>query len=232
MMTTRWALATAAAVTLVAAACAGPVAQETPSTPPSADAPVALFLGDSYAQGTGLSESELPTRWTTVLSGRAGWSEINAGCNGSGYTRRGGVCATNYVERVPALANADPDIVIVSGGVNDLSASRELIDMRVPETFTALREAFPEAQIYAVNGIYYTGLVTPALLAYLNEAVEHAVTEVGGSYVDIGEPLLGHPELMGPDTLHPNSAGHALITDLTLQELSRVGGPVPSPSDT
>ncbi|WP_061962962.1 SGNH/GDSL hydrolase family protein [Demequina aurantiaca] len=231
-MTTRWALATAAAVTLVAAACAGPATQETSPAAPSADAPVALFLGDSYAQGTGLSEADLHARWTTVLSARAGWAEVNAGCNGSGYTRRGGVCASNYVERVPALAEADADIVIVSGGVNDLSASRELIDMRVPETFKALRESFPEAQIYAVNGIFYTGLVTPALLAYLNEAIEHAVTEAGGHYLDIGEPLLGHPELMGPDTLHPNPAGHAKIADLTLAELSRVGAPVPSPSES
>lgn len=231
-MTTRWAVATAAAATLVAAACAGPVPVEPPYVPPaataSADAPVTLFLGDSYTEGTGLATADLEARWPTVLASRLGWQEVNEGCNGSGYTRRGGACANNYVERLAMLGDVDPDIIIVSGGVNDLRATESLIDKRVRETFFALREAFPDARIYAVNGIYYTGPVTPPLLSYLNESVSYAVNQVGGKYLNIGDPLLGHSELMAEDGLHPNSAGHTLIADLTLAELRRVGAFEPS----
>lgn len=222
-MTRRWTLAVAAAATLLVAACAGPATQAPPPATASADAPVALFLGDSYTEGSGLATDELSTRWATVLAKRLDWTEVNAGCNGSGYTRPGAACGNNYVERLPSLEEVDPDVIIVSGGVNDLGATEDLIDTQVRETFKALHETFPEAELYAVNGIYYMGPVTPPLLAYLNEAVAHATAQAGGTYLDIGDPLLGHPELMGPDGVHPNPAGHELIADLTQSALERSG---------
>lgn len=229
-MTGRWAIVVTATVALVAAACTGPVSSEPKPPTTSADAPVTLFLGDSYTEGTELAAADEDARWSTVLAERQGWVEVNAGCTGSGYTRRGGVCDNNYVERLASLSDVDPDIIIVSGGVNDLSATQQLIDTRVRETFAALRETFPEARIYAVNGIYYTGLMTPSLLAHLNESVSHAATQAGGTYLDIGDPLLGHPELMADDGIHPNPTGHALIADLTQSAFERVGAFEPAPS--
>lgn len=222
-MSSRLATIAAAAAVLLVAACSGPTTATTEPSAASADAPVTLFLGDSYTEGSGLATEDLPTRWSTVLAARLGWTEVNAGCNGSGYTRPGSVCGNNYVERLPLLADAAPDVIIVSGGVNDLGATELMIDTQVREIFTALRETFPDAELYAVNGIYYTGTETPPLLAYLNESVSHAVTLAGGTYLDIGDPLLGHPELMGPDRVHPNPAGHELIADLTQDALDRAG---------
>lgn len=224
-MRSRWAIV-AAAMTLLAAGCASPAPNATPSPSPtaaSADAPIALFLGDSYTEGTALAPADLGYRWATALAQRLSWEEVNAGCNGSGYTRRGGVCGNNYQELIPQLADVNPDIIIVSGGVNDLRATPQLIDTQIRETFATLRETFPAARLYAVNGIYYTGDVTPPLLAHLNESVALAADQVGGTYLDIGEPLLGHPELMAADELHPNPKGHALIADLTQAALNRAG---------
>jgi len=227
-MKSRWPIVAAALMTLLAAGCASqaPNATASPSTSltaASANDPVTLILGDSYTEGTALAPDDLQYRWATALAQRLGWEEVNAGCNGSGYTRRGGVCGNNYLERIPQLATVKPDIIIVSGGVNDLSATPQLIDTQVRDTFTVLRETFPAARLYAVNGIYYTGVDTPPLLARLNESVALEVDHAGGTYLDIGEPLLGHPELMAGDGLHPNPAGHALIADLTEAALTRAG---------
>lgn len=218
----RWTLAASAAAALIATGCAGPTAPAAQPTTASADAPVVLFLGDSYTEGTGLATEDLPTRWSTVLSGRQSWTEINAGCNGSGYTQRG-VCGTTYAERLAFLSDVDPDIVIVSGGVNDLGATEQLIDTQVSETFVDLRQTFPDVPLYAVNGIFYTGDATPPLLTHLNESVAREVAKVGGMYLAIGDPLLGEPELMASDGLHPNPAGHALIADLTESALKQAG---------
>ncbi|WP_430868306.1 SGNH/GDSL hydrolase family protein [Demequina aurantiaca] len=220
-MRIRWPLVAVAAATLVAAGCAGQPAPVAEPATASADAPVVLFLGDSYTEGTGLATEDLQSRWSTVLADRRGWQEVNAGCNGSGYTRPGATCGNTYAERLPSLDASDPDIVIVSGGVNDLGATPETIDSQVSQTFTELRDTFPGAQLYAVNGIYYTGNETPPLLDYLNESVSSAVTRVEGTYLNIGDPLLGHPELMARDGLHPNPAGHLLIADLTQSALQQ-----------
>ena len=37
--------------------------------------------------------------------------------------------------------------------------------------------------------------------------------------IDIGEPLLGDPELLAPDGLHPSVAGHAVIAARVRAEL-------------
>ena len=114
-------------------------------------------------------------------------------------------------------------MIIVSGGVNDLGASRVTMVDFVDRTLAELRSAFPEAQIVAVGGIFYTGDERPAALQYLNDQVARMATEVGGTYIDIGEPLLGHPELMAPDGLHPNAEGHALIAQLTERAMVEAG---------
>lgn len=216
-------LAVAAAVILGLAGCSGSSASDARPSAIADEAPVALFLGDSYTEGMGLAADELDSRWSAVLADRLGWRERNAGCSGSGYSTRGPECSDNYGERVAELADADPDVVIVSGGVNDLYESADVIDASVRDTYAALRSAFPEARIYAVNGIYFHGDETPEILLRLNESVKHWSGDSDAVFLDIGEPFLGHPELLGDDRVHPNPAGHEVLADLTQAELERVG---------
>jgi acyl-CoA thioesterase-1 len=200
--------------------CAASVAEPDLRAPSPASAEItALFLGDSYTEGTGLTPDQVPLRWSTGLAQQMGWREVNAGCNGSGYTRPGLRCGNTYEERVALLTDPVPDVVVVSGGVNDLGASRERITAGVNATYATLRETFPHATIYAVGGIYYTGDARPELLQFLNDAVEAAAEREDALFIDIGEPLLGRPELMAVDGLHPNAEGHAVIKDLILAAL-------------
>jgi lysophospholipase L1-like esterase len=194
-----------------------PEATAPPSPEPASSLPTALFLGDSYTAGTGLTADQLPSRWPTRVSEAMGWQEANFGCNGSGYTARGQRCGNSYVTRIPLLEDLDPEFVFVSGGVNDFLSGEEEVTAAIDQTFTDLRAAFPDAQMFAVGSIFYTGDERPEPLQRLNDAVESAAASVDAEYADIGEPLLGRPDLMAPDGLHPNPEGHAVIADLTLE---------------
>ncbi|PKQ26961.1 MAG: hypothetical protein CVT64_00470 [Actinobacteria bacterium HGW-Actinobacteria-4] len=216
----NFAFAAAAAGAVALSGCVPTQPEPTAPKPTPASAEITvLFLGDSYTEGTGLTPDEVPLRWSTQLAQQLGWREINAGCNGSGYTRPGLRCGTTYEQRIALLTDPVPDVVVVSGGVNDLGASREQIEADVAATYATLRATFPEATIYAVGGIYYTGSERPEVLQFLNDAVRDAAEREGVVFIDIGEPLLGRPDLMAPDGLHPNPEGHTVIKDLTVAGL-------------
>ena len=177
--------------------------------------PTALFLGDSYTAGAALPAQQLDDRWPTRLSQQLGWTEMNEGCDGAGYTRPGVVCMTTYREHVDAVLDSDPDIIVVSGALNDLGSTLGEIEAAVHATFLTLRDAFPDAELYAVGGVYADAGDATATLEEINAIVKAQVERVGGTFVDIGEPLLGRPDLLADDGVHPNSEGHAVIAELT-----------------
>jgi len=116
---------------------------------------------------------------------------------------------------IPEVAAAEPAVVVVSGGRSDLNlattSTSEWAD-GVEAFFVTLRRAVPDATIIAISPIWDDDPV-PAVLHEMGAVVEGAVTAVGGIYVDLGDPLLGHPELMFRDGVSPNDAGHAAIVE-------------------
>lgn len=184
---------------LVAAIVASPLAACAP------EPPTAVFVGDA---ATAVAPADSPS-WVDSVSEAQGWTEINAGCSGSGYTQRG-VCMATYREQLPALVPDEPDVVVVSGGVDDLASSPGEIRAAVRATYTEARETFPEATIYAVSGLA-TG--PSDALEVLDSAVADAASAVGAIYVDLGEPL-ADPALSGSDG-SLTAAGHAAVAELT-----------------
>src|SRR5690554_604318 len=118
------------------------------------DVPTALFLGDSYTAGVELPAAEIADRWPARLSADQGWVELNEGCAGAGYTHPGQVCMTTYREQVDALVDADPDVIVVSGAVNDLGSTLGEIEAAAQATFVTLQSTFPRARVYAIGGVY------------------------------------------------------------------------------
>jgi hypothetical protein len=201
-MRVRWELMAAVAVmTAPLMACA-------PDAPPTA-----IFLGDSDTAGVALPVDQIDSRWPTLVSQHFGWREVNAGCDGSGYTQIGPGCATTYRERVDRLLDEDPDVIVVSGGVSDLGASLGEIEAAVQGTFVTLRETFPDATIYAVGAVG-TDRHSVHSVEDLNQIVETQSAKVDAVYVDLGDPLAGRPELLAVDG-SPNAQGHAVIAELT-----------------
>ncbi|GAA5193127.1 hypothetical protein GCM10023346_17000 [Arthrobacter gyeryongensis] len=46
----------------------------------------------------------------------------------------------------------------------------------------------------------------------------------GATYLDIGQPLWGHPEFLAADGIHPDDAGHAAIYAAVKQGVAAVPG--------
>lgn len=224
-MTRRTAvLATTVTVVIVAAIAAvllwprspapPPTASATTPDPTSADAsrPTALFIGDSYTVGTGTSLSG--AGFPAILGELRDWDVQNLAIPGTGYStgQPDGFCpqsgCTSYIGMLPMAVAASPDIVIVSGGRNDLA--RAHLEPAVTTFYTELRRQLPTARLVVTSPLWDDG-PTPEALVALREQVEREAIRVGAEYIDLGDMFLDRPDLIASDELHPNEEGLAHI---------------------
>ena len=181
----------------------------TSSRPIPESVPVVAFLGDSYSKGIGASSNG--SRWTTLVSAAMGWSELNLAEGGSGYTTTHLGQKTDYSIKLDVIAAAQPDIVVLSGGRNDYEAGATNITGAVAVSlFASIKLIAPDAELLVTSPIWDSG-EPPAAFTTLVEGVKAAATQTEAQYIDIAEPLSGHSDMIGPDGLHPNDAGHQAI---------------------
>jgi lysophospholipase L1-like esterase len=110
-------------------------------------------------------------------------------------------------------AAVHPQIVVVNGGRNEIDRANDPGWERGVHTFyTALRATVPDATIIATSPIWDDDPL-PNRMRRQREIVQREVEAIGGLYVDLGDPLTGHPELVDGDSVHPNDLGHAAIAD-------------------
>lgn len=188
-----------------------PSPPEPTDTPAAAAAPaVVAFLGDSYTAGAGASESS--SRWTSVLAAANGWVEVNLGDADSGYGTPGGD-GRSYIDRIGDVVAAQPDVVVVSGGRFDYSgsASAQAVSASISQTFASLRASLPNAQIIAIGPIWDASEV-PRRLGEITDEVRSAAEAAGATFVDIGQPLAGQPDLLSGGGILPNDAGYAKLS--------------------
>ena len=220
------------ALTLLVVAGAGglfavrALAADAPVTRPAH--PVAVFLGDSYTAGVGASTPA--SRWTTLVSEAAGWREKNLGRGATGYLTTADVngCGLEYCpsieEMVRVAVEADPDVVVVSGGQNDYpiwTSRGAAVRAAIDHTYGALRRALPSAEIYAV-GPSTTGTVEGPVVE-MDAAVQAAARRVHAHYVTLIRPDVIVPGMVLADGGHVDDDGHAAIAGRVLQAV-RAGG--------
>lgn len=179
---------------------------------------VVVFLGDSYTAGAGASS--VSTRWSSLVAGRMGWTEVNMAYGGTGYLRSvlsptsQLACAREYCpsysELIDEVVEATPDIVIVNGGRNEASSVDATWHVGVDQFFDDLRAALPTVGIVATSPIWDDDPAL-AIMEEMRGRVRTAVVSVGGTYVTLGDPLLGRPDYVAADGVHPNDDGHAAI---------------------
>ena len=170
--------------------------------------PVAAFLGDSYTAGVGASTPAL--QWTTLVARKEGWGEANFGEAGSGYITKG-FDKTSYLGRVQEVVDVRPDIVVVAGGQNDMGSNGD-VDAGVKATLELLRDGLPRAKMYVV-GPTWAQQPPPPSLVEIETAAQKAAAEVDAQFIPALDWIAGRPDLMAPDNIHPNDAGHRLIAD-------------------
>ncbi|MFE4834865.1 SGNH/GDSL hydrolase family protein [Arthrobacter sp. NPDC056691] len=190
--------------------------------PAAAPAQKVVFLGDSYTFGSGASSMQL--RWSSIVARNLSWGEINIGVGDTGYSNPGtNAGGTTYDERVAKVVASKPAIVVVSGGRYDVvQRDAQVLVNAVATTFKDIRRALPKARIVALSPVWDAS-APPAELAAVAEDVRSAVGSVGGTYIDVGQPLMQHPEAISADGVHPNDAGHKLLADATVKALTKAG---------
>ncbi|MFM5925280.1 MAG: arylesterase [Novosphingobium sp.] len=221
----KWKLAVAVA-TLSLAGCSAdpaPVAKETAKTA-AADLPVVgqemqiVALGDSLFAGYGVEPGQsYPARLEAALRARGINARItNAGV--SGDTTSGGLQRADFVLN---SLKAPPALVIVSLGGNDMlrglppAETRKNLDAllaklaarKVPVLLMGMLAApnWGEGQGKAFNAIY------PDL-----------AKQYGAGLVPFFlEPVVGKPELVQADHIHPTAAGIDLLVGATVDQVAK-----------
>jgi lysophospholipase L1-like esterase len=202
-----------------------------------ADAPLTLdgrlthiaVVGDSYTTGT--DEGGLgPRSWTALTwqtltkrglqiapdvaaEGRAGY--VVPGDHGSVF------------EDLTARAVKPDDVLVVFfGSRNDLGVDPGLLTERARNAFGLARRFAPSARFLVIGPPWPTADV-PGSMLMIRDVLNAAARAAGAAFVDpIGDRwFVDRPDLIGPDGVHPNDAGHGYLADkiapLIRMQLSR-----------
>ena len=176
------------------------------STGTTTASPVIAFLGDDWTTGAGASTKSM--RFTTLLCAQLHAVERNFGADGTGYAKSSATGGA-YSSRVNAIVAANPQVIVVSGGRNDQSDDAATAADAAKALFKKLHEKLPDAVLVAVAPFWGDSDLPPEMVA-LSAAINKGVTAAGGSYLDVPDPIHGHPGFMADDA-DPNDKGYAAI---------------------
>jgi acyl-CoA thioesterase-1 len=183
----------------------------TRSSSRSATAPAAarvVFLGDDYTLGVGASSPS--NSWTTLVADTLHLAPTIVGESGAGYAKHSARGKT-YASLVDKVVGAKPDLIVVSGGRNDVSDDPDTLRTAAKALFAELHSKLPEATLLAIAP-WWGDSPHPNSLDPVDGAVRSGVQAAGGTYLEPGDPLAGHPSFMADDA-HPNDKGYRAIAD-------------------
>jgi acyl-CoA thioesterase-1 len=173
----------------------------------SGDGPLVAFLGDSLTSGWRLREVEA----YPALVGRALRERgrpirvVNAG--------RSGDTALQGLARLPAVLKLKPDVVVVALGINDA-----LRGMSLTDTEAALERIIADSRASGARVLLVGFRLPPevgeahpraGLELYPRLAAARRIPLV----IDLLAGVQGRRELLFPDLLHPNTAGHMHLAE-------------------
>ncbi|PCN49056.1 SGNH/GDSL hydrolase family protein [Curtobacterium sp. 'Ferrero'] len=218
--TTRTALAvlTAAVAVLALGACseqpvvaAGSAATPTASSEPWDDASgvAVVAIGDSITGGHGLTTAQA---WPALVADQQHWALTNLSCDGAGVAAVGDAddCGSAYATLVKRAVDLRPSVVFLQASSNDLGLDDAEIRSATNTVVDDVHRRLPHARVIGLSAIWNQD-APPAQLAVISKAMRSALRREGGTYVDIGEPLRGHPTWMQSDDVHPTARGQQAI---------------------
>lgn len=174
-----------------------------------------VTIGDSLMSGYNLPPEEA---WPVLLGDRAHLALTNLACPGMGFVVQGG-CGTTYAGFVPAVAALQPQLVVVESSSNDFWEDGDEIRSDTSDTVSQIHNAAPDARIVGLSTIWNDDPDVPDDTAVTSDALRDAVDEVGGTFIDVGQPLVGHPEWVQDDDVHPTARGQRAIEQTVMSAL-------------
>ena len=186
-----------------------------------ADAPTALFVGDSYTAGAlGITPYQTFPRLTCNAIGLT----CNLDGEGStGYQADGHTLSRRfrpYADRLAGdVASYEADLVIVSGGRNDIGAPGSEYQA-ARGYFQAVRQAYPHARLVVVEP-FWTSKTPPLTVRRLRSDVRRAAHASGAIYLPTNGWL--KQGSVAADGVHPNREGHRQLAERLTTSLRASG---------
>ena len=181
------------------------------------EGPLVAFLGDSLTSGWRLSEDET---WPNLV-GQALADDgrpirvLNAGVIGE--------TVAEGLARLPGVLARDPDVLVVALGIND-----GLRGLPLEDAEAALRRILEEGRAAGMPLLLVGARISPerhgvAHARRFEEIYPRLAAELKVALVpDLLNGVAGRPELLFPDALHPNAAGHARLAETVRPHLALV----------
>jgi len=190
------------------------------STPTSSSSAVQIvFLGDDYTAAVGAPGHG----FTGAVANQLGAHKLTVASPGAGYAKPG-TDHHAYLDLEQQVVADHPDVVVVSGGRNDIGDDPATLRDDAKQLFARLHHDLPDATLVAVAP-WWGDSAHPADLKPVDDAVRTGVQAAGGTYLDLADPLAGHPSWMATDA-DPNARGYQAIATSLVAALQPL---LPSP---
>lgn len=172
-----------------------------------------LALGDSLTAGYGVTPGEA---WPVLLASRTGWAIVNGGVSGD--------TSAGALRRLPPLLEEHrPALVLLTLGGNDM-----LRKVPEAETVANLGKMLGDVKAHGAKAVL---IATPkpsvagAVFRNLSAAdfYRQVASDNGVPLIEDAIPDVLSDPLMKADPLHPNAAGHALLTKKLYDALKSMG---------
>ncbi len=168
-----------------------------------------VVIGDSVSGGHGLTPEQ---SWPALLARTERWQLTNLSCDGAGVVATGNQdeCASAYPGLVKRAVDLRPRVVFVQASSNDLGEDDAQVTSATDQLVALVHRDLPGARVVGLSAVW-NEQDPPTQLATISHALQRAIRRDGGTYVDIGQPLAGHPEWMQSDDVHPTARGQRAL---------------------
>jgi len=188
-------------------------------------------IGDSYTTGTdeGGQGSNAWTARTWLALARQGVqiSPAVASEGRAGYVVPGDHGSV-FEDLTARAVQFDDALVVFFGSRNDEGVAPMQMAGMAHDTFDLARRMAPSAKLLVIGPPWPTAN-PPFDVLYVRDTLSSQAREAGATFIDpiIDGWFVGRPDLIGPDGVHPNDAGHAYLAEqiapLIRAQLSRWG---------
>lgn len=175
-------------------------------------------VGDSYTTGTDLG-GQGSRAWTSRAFQRLGQQGMRIAASVQAEGRAGygvpGDHGSIFEDLTARATKPDETLVVFFGSRNDQGVPPDLLAAKARGTYDLARRFAPRARFLVIGPPWPTADVPPAMLQ-IRDVLFAAAQQTGAAWVD---PIAEHwfvnrPDLIGPDGVHPNDAGHAYLADM------------------
>jgi lysophospholipase L1-like esterase len=174
-------------------------------------------IGDSYTAGTdegGLGQNAWTNRtWLTLARQGVQISPDVASEGRAGYVVRGDHGSV-FEDLTGRAVHPDDALVVFFGSRNDEGVDPMQMAGMAHDTFELARRIAPSSRLLVI-GPPWPNSDPPFDVLYIRDTLRSQAEWAGAAFIDpISEGwFVGRPDLIGPDGVHPNDAGHAYMAD-------------------